>query len=51
METTIKKTFDAVKFQRDQRQRLAEKLANMSKEEIVEFFKKKKAESSIKPNA
>jgi hypothetical protein len=51
METTIKKTFDAVKFQREQRQRLSEKLANMTKEEIVEYFKKKKAETSAKPHA
>jgi len=49
METTIKKTFDAVKFMREQRQRLSEKLAKMTKEEIIEYFKKKKNENSVKP--
>ena len=51
METTIKKTFDAVRFMRDQRQRLSEKLANMTKEEIIEYFKKKKTDNSVKPRA
>jgi len=51
METTIKKTFDAVKFMREQRQRLSEKLSLMTKEEIIEYFKKKKMENTIKPCA
>jgi hypothetical protein len=51
METTIKKTFDAVKFMREQRQRLSEKLAKMTKDEIIEYFKKKKTENSVKPCA
>ena len=51
VETTINKTFDAVRFMRDQRQRLSEKLANMTKEEILEYFKKKETENSVKPSA
>ena len=51
METTINKTFDAVKFMREQRQRLSEKLSKMTKEEIIEYFRKIKLENSIKPCA
>ena len=51
METTIKKTFDAVEFMREQRRRLGEKLSKMTKEEIIEYFRKKKIENSVKPCA
>jgi hypothetical protein len=51
METTIKKTFDAVKFMREQRQRWSEKLSKMTKEEIIEYIRKKKLENSVKPCA
>lgn len=51
MKTTIKKTFDAVKFMREQRDKLSEKLSKMTKEEIIEYFKKSKSENSIKPSA
>jgi hypothetical protein len=51
METTSKKTFDAVKFMREQRQKLSEKLSAMTKEEIIEYFRKKKLENTIKPSA
>ena len=51
METTTKKTFDAVKFMREQRDKLSEKLSKMTKEEIVEYFKRRKQESSTKPSA
>jgi hypothetical protein len=51
METTIDKTFDAVKFMREQRQILSEKLSKMTKEEIIEYFRKKKLENTIKPSA
>jgi hypothetical protein len=33
---TTEKTFDAVKFMREQRDRLTKKLAKMTKEEILE---------------
>ncbi len=51
MKTTAKKTFDAVKFMREQREKLSEKLSKMTKEEIVEYFRKKKLENSTKPSA
>ena len=51
MKTTVKKTFDAVKFMRDQREKLSEKLFKMTKEEIIGYFKKRKEESLTKPSA
>lgn len=54
METTDIKTekkFDAVKFMRQQRDRLSEKLSKMTKEEIIEYFKNRKAETSTRPSA
>jgi len=48
---TIEKTFDAVKFMRQQRDRLSEKLAKMTKEEILEYFKKRKNQTTTKPCA
>ncbi len=42
--------FDAVKFMRDQRDRLSSILAEMTTSEIVAYFKKIKEESSIKPS-
>jgi len=46
-----KKSFDAVKFIREQRDKLSEKLSEMTKEEIVEYFRKRKLENSIRPGA
>ena len=40
---TTEKTFDAVKFMRQQRDKLSEKLAKMTKKEILEYFRKRKA--------
>jgi len=51
MKTTTEKTFDAVKFMREQREELSEILSKMTKEEIVEYFRKKALESSVKPAA
>jgi c-di-AMP phosphodiesterase-like protein len=48
---TTEKTFDAVKFMRQQRDRLSEKLSKMTKEEILEYFKKRKTQTTIKPCA
>ena len=45
------KTFDAVKFMRQQRDQLSEKLSNRTKEEIVEYFKKRNTQTTIKPCA
>ena len=46
---TTEKTFDAVKFMRQQRDKLSEKLSKMTKEEILEYFKKRKAQTTINP--
>lgn len=48
---TSEKTFDAVKFMRQQRDKLSEKLAKMTKDEILEYFKKRKTQTTIKPCA
>ena len=48
---TTEKTFDAVKFMRQQRDKLSEKLSKMTKEEILEYFNKRKTHSTIKPCA
>ena len=48
---TTEKSFDAVKFMRQQRDSLSEKLSKMTKEEILEYFKKRKSEATIKPCA
>jgi hypothetical protein len=44
-----KETFDAVLFMRKQRNRLSEKLSKMTKAEVVEYFRKKAIETTIKP--
>ncbi len=36
---------------REQRDKLSEKLYKMTKEEIVEYFKKRTLENSVKPGA
>jgi hypothetical protein len=48
---TIQKKFDAVKYMRQQRDKLSEKLSKMSKQEILEYFKKRMKKSSVKPCA
>jgi len=48
---TTEKTFDAVKFMRQQRDKLSEQLSKMTKEEILEYFKKRKTQMTIKPGA
>jgi hypothetical protein len=51
MTTTIEKQFDAVKFMREQREKLSKKLFKMTKEEIVAYFKKRKNEVATRPCA
>ena len=51
IEIKIEKEFDAVKFMRQQRDKLSEKLSKMTKEEIIEYFKNRKAETSTRPSA
>lgn len=48
---TTKKVFDAVGFMRQQREKLSEKLTRMTKEEIIEYFRKRKNQTTIKPSA
>jgi hypothetical protein len=48
---TIEKQFDAVKYMRQQREKLSDKLSKMTKAEIVEYFRMKKLASQIKPFA
>ena len=45
-----KKAFDSVKFMRQQRDLLTEKLSKMTKEEIVSYFKKK-AKDGVRPSS
>ncbi|QTE23749.1 hypothetical protein [Polaribacter cellanae] len=44
MGTKTKKDFDAVKFAREQKDRLSAIFAKMTKEEILEYLKKKSLE-------
>ncbi len=48
---TIEKEFDAVAFMRQQRDKLSERLSKMTKEEILDYFRKRKIENKIKPSA
>ena len=48
---TVEKEFDAVNFMRQQRNRLSEKLTKMTKDEILEYFRKRKMDTNIKPSA
>lgn len=56
-EKTIKKIpvrsvdgFDAVKFMREQRDRISMDIMNLSPEEIVKYFDEKKGTSNSKPS-
>ncbi len=51
LKTTTDKKFDAVKYTLEQRQQLSEKLIGMTKEEVVEYFRKKRLENTVKPSA
>lgn len=52
METKIKKGFDAVKFAREQKDRLDAIFSKMTKEEILEYLKQKSSERGrTKPSA
>jgi hypothetical protein len=48
---TTEKTFDAVKFMRQERDKLSEKLSKMTREEIIEYFNKRKSQTTVKPSA
>jgi len=51
IDKTIEKKFDAVKFMREQRDKLSKKLSKMTSAEIIEYFKKQKAITTTKPCA
>ncbi len=48
---TNNNNFGAVEFMRSQRNKLSDKLSQMTKEEILEYFKKRNSEINIKPCA
>ena len=50
-ENNKKNTFDAVKYMREQRDRISKDIMNLSPEEIVKYFDKKHDKSSIKSSA
>jgi hypothetical protein len=47
METKDKKEFDAVGFSRDQKDRLSAMFSKMTKEEILEYLKRKSIERGL----
>ncbi len=49
-EKETKKTFDAVKFMRKQRDRISKDMMNLSPEEIVNYFEQKMNKARKKPN-
>lgn len=51
MKTSTEKAFDAVRFMREQRDKMSSKHSKMTEEEIVEYFNIKKLESKTKPIA
>ena len=52
METNTRKEFDATKFAREQKYRLSAIFAKMTKEEILNYLKRKSIERGrIKPSA
>ncbi len=50
-EKDTKKSFDAVKFMREQRDRISKEIMNLTPEEIVEYFEKKSGTASAKTSA
>ena len=48
---TIEEQIDAVQFMRQQRDKMSEKLSKMTKAEIIEYFKRRKGETTVKPCA
>ncbi len=43
------KVFDAIKYMRQQREILSEKLSKMTKTEIVEYYVNRKKDLTVKP--
>jgi hypothetical protein len=51
MKKTTEKKFDAEEYMRGQRTILSLKLASMTKTEIVDYFRRQKMESTVRPGA
>lgn len=51
MKIKTKKEFDAVKYMREQRDSLSEKLNKMTKEEIVKYFADRRLKNGVRPCA
>jgi hypothetical protein len=49
MKTANQKPIDAMDIMLEQREQLSEKLSKMSKEEIVDYFRKKEPENPTMP--
>jgi len=47
MKTTIKKDFDAVKYMRQERDRISREIADMTHEQIKEYFAKRRTKEII----
>ena len=47
MKTIIKKDFDAVKFMRQERNRISKEIADMTHEQIKEYFAKRRTKERI----
>ena len=47
----MERQFDAVQYMRQQRYAISVKLSNMTKDEIIEYVKKRESESQIRPSA
>lgn len=49
-EKNTKKSFDAVKFMRQQRDRISQEIMDLSPEEIVKYFEKRSKTTTSKPS-
>ncbi len=47
MKTTIKKDFDAVKYMRQERDRISKEISEMTHEQIKEYFAKRRSKERI----
>ena len=50
-EKSTKKTFDAVKYMRQERDRISKDIMSLSPEEIVKYFEQKDGKAKKKPSA
>jgi hypothetical protein len=47
MKTTIKKDFDAVKYMRQERDRISKEISEMTHEQIKDYFAKRRSKERI----